>query len=323
MKIRYQRYIPSEHRQRTTSFSRKLSQLEHLRHFSKWLFVIPATMFILFSVGQLGILMSQQLAENNLTQVTSFDDGPWAYVLIHPSNSDNPDGVDLAIAPSGKQMDETSTLVVTNEPTVVLPTITEATQTQLLPSSTSPPTITPTRKSDTTHSPVVESSPSATESSETFTPTPSNKFCDADGNPLSYDDLHLHKANVEANSFGTVIHALQIDEEETQVELEKLTVIQNEGNARILELISVDWSHRGMGSTKIEVQKTQAEITIDPNLEFYACFVEGKCDHSLYGGEIYLNFDGELSGEYGLIMIVFFPEYDERCQLDLHINAEP
>jgi hypothetical protein len=323
MKIRYQRYILSEHKKRTTSFSSKLSQVEHLRHFSKWLLVIPATMFILFTIGQLGILMSRKLAKNNMPQTTGFYDGPWAYVLIHPSNSDKPDGEVVAIAPSGKQIDETSTRVVPTEPTVFIQTIPEATPTQPLASSTSPPTEIPTRKSETTPSPSVESSPSATGSPEPFTPTPSNRFCDADGNPLSYDDLHLHTADVEGDSFGTVIHALQIDEEETQVKLEKLTVNQNEGNARILELVSVDWSHWGMGSTKIKVQETQAEITIDPNLDFYACFVEGKCDHSLYGGEIYLDFDGELSGEYLLSMEIYFPEYDEHCELELKVVVEP
>ena len=135
--------------------------------------------------------------------------------------------------------------------------------------------------------------------------------------------MHLHTADVKGDSFGTVIHALQIDEEETQVKLEKLTVTQSEGNARILELVSVDWSHWGMGSTRIEVQETQAEITINPNLEFYACFVEGKCDHSLYGGEIYIDFDGELSGEYRLSVEVNFPEYDERCELELKVVVKP
>jgi hypothetical protein len=304
-----------------------LSQLEQLRHFSKWLLLIPAAMFTLFSIGQIGIFMSQKIAETKMPLTTGMEDGPWAYVLIHSSNSENQQGTLWGIAPSGEQVDEASGSVAPTEPAAVVLVIPTTTDAQPLPSSTPFPSGTLTPVSESTATPTMESAPSATDPSGSFTPTPtnstSNKFCDARGEPLSYDDLHLHTANVEDDGFGTIIHAVQIDDEETLVELETVTVTQSQENPQILEVVSVDWSHWGMGSTRIDVQQAQAEITIHPNLEFYACFVEGKCDHSLYGGEIYIDFDGELSGKYRLSMNVYFPEYDEKCKLDLNISVEP
>jgi hypothetical protein len=187
--------------------------------------------------------------------------------------------------------------------------------------------MTPTVLTEFTSSPTMEVSAFATGSPTQLTPTPSNvesyRICDEAGHPLSYDDLHHHTANIKTDGFGTIIHALRIGEEETQVILDELTVKQDQTNPQMLEVVSVDWSHWGMGSTKIEVQKAQAEVTLIPNLGFFACFAEDKCDHSLFGGEVYISFDGELSGEYRLVVGVFFPEFDERCKLDLFIEVNP
>lgn len=267
------------------------------------------------------------------------DYGPWAYVLIHSSLAGKSEaafqGRIFGIAPSGEREDDPYIVIVPLQPTLVVLGIPTATNAQPLPSSTpSPdlertpsPTITPTHLSESTATPTVESSPSATGPPMQFTPTQSNPesnhVCDTAGKPLSYDDLHYHTPYVKEDGFGTIIHALQIDEEETQVILDKLTVKQNQDNPRILEVVSVDWSHRGMGSTKIDAQEAQAEVMITPNLGFYACFAKAECDHSLYGGEVYIDFEGELSGEYGLFVDIYFPEYDERCKLDFHVNAGP
>jgi hypothetical protein len=331
MKIQYPRKSLTDQNHKTASFSVGRKQLEHLRHFSKWLLVIPAAILLLFGGGQLCIMASQKLAERNLPLSVRVDYGPWAYVLIHSSLSELPHtplhGEILGVAPSGEQGNDPSIVIGTPQPTAVVQENPTATDTLPSLSSTPSPSLTPVGRSAFTATPTVKSSPLATSSptqpvATTSIPEP-NKFCDADENPLSYDALHYHIPDVKNDGFGTIVHALRIDEEETKVILEKVTVKQNQANPSIVEVVSVEWSHWGMGSTKIDVHEAQAEVAINPNLEFYACFAEGRCDHSLYGGEIYIDFDGELSGEYQLIMDIYFPEYDEKCKLDLHINAEP
>jgi hypothetical protein len=338
MKIQYQRKFIADQKGGNISLPSKLSQREYLRYFSKWLLVIPAAMLILFGCGQLGILASQKLAERSMPLPIGVDYGPWAYVLIHSSL---PEHSEAALqdrlwesAPPEEHRDNASIVIIPPQSTVVGLEVSNATNTPPPLSTPSPtlekkpsPEMTPTVLSEFTSTPTTEVSVLATGSPMQLTPTLSNpepyKVCDEAGHPLSYDDLHLHTANVESDGFGTIIHALRIDEEETQVILEKLTVKQNHTNPSILEMVSVDWSHWGMGSTKIDVQEAQAEVTITLNHKFYACFAEDKCDHSLYGGEVYIDFDGELSGEYRLFVEVHFPEYGERCKLDLHVNVKP
>jgi hypothetical protein len=330
MRIQHSRKSLTDQNHKTTSFSVEPKQLEHLRYFSKWLLVIPAVMLLLFGGGQLAIMASRMLAESGLPLPVGIDYGPWAYVLIDSSLSETPltpfhDGI-LGIAPSGEKEDP-SIVIGTPLPNAVVQENPTATDTLPSLSSTPSPSLTPADRSAFTSTPTVERSPLATSSptqpvATTSIPEP-NKFCDADGNPLSYDELHYHIPDVKNDGFGTIVHALRIDEEETKVILKKVTVKQNQANPSILEVVSVEWSHWGMGRTKIDVQEAQAEVTIAQNLEFYACFAEGKCDHSLYGGEIYIDFDSTLSGEYQLIMDIYFPEYDEKCKLDLRITAEP
>ncbi len=331
MKIQTRRKPFIDNKRGPTSFSVKMSQLEQLRQLSKWLLILPAAMLLLFGFGQLGILASQKLAESNTSLPGGVDYGPWAYILIHSSLFENPEptlhGRILGVAPSGNDEDDAPTVFVSPPPTDVVSGVPIATKTLPPLSSTPSPTSAPENHSEFTSTPTMGSSPLATSSptqpaATTSIPEP-YKFCDADGNPLSYDQLHYHVPDVKSDGFGTIIHALRIDEEETQVILEKVTVKQNQSNPNIFEVVSVDWSHWGMGSTKIDVQELKNEVTITPNLEFYACFAEGKCDHSLYGGEIYVDFDGELSGEYHLFMDVYFPEHDELCKLDLLINVNP
>lgn len=339
MKVQYQRKFVTDRKGGNISFPTNLSQREYLRVFSKRLLVINAVMLILFGCGQLGILASQKLAERSKPLPAGVNYGPWAYVLIHSSLSENSgsafQGSFLGNVPSEERGDDVSIVFIPPQPTVVVLGISSATNTHPPPLSTpSPdlertpsPTIMPTVLPEFTSTTTVEVSALATGSPTQFTPTPSNpesyKVCDEAGHPLSYDDLHHHTTNIKVDGFGTIIHALRVDEEETQVILEKLTVKQNQANPSLLEVVSVDWSHWGMGSTKINVLETQAEVTITPNLGFYACFVEGKCDHSLYGGEVYIDFDNELSGEYRLFVDIYFPEYDERCKLDLLIHVNP
>ncbi len=327
MKIRYQRKSVTNPKRGTTSFSVSPSQLEDLRYLSKWLLVIPAVMFLLFCFGQLGILASRKLAERSAYLPVGVDYGPWAYVLIHSSRS--------GYVPPEEHEDDSSIVVVSPQATAVVLGIPTATDNPSPPSATPSsdlkrtplPKVTPAVLPEYTSTPTVESSRLPTDTPTQFSPTPSNsesyKVCDADGHPLSYDDLHLHTANVKDNGFGTIIHALRVDAGETLVILEKLTVKQNQENPQTLEVVSVDWSHWGMGGTKIDVLKAQDEVTITTNLEFYTCFTQGKCDHSLYGGEVYIDFDGELSGEYRLFVGVSFPEYDEKCTLDLVVIVKP
>lgn len=199
------------------------------------------------------------------------------------------------------------------------------------PSFAPPAKLTPTQLAS--HTPIPQSSPTPTPGPttaispiQTFTPAATSlayKICDDRGKPLSYDDMHQHKPYFRDSGFGMTIHAIRISGEETEVVLKKVVVEQDQQNAQILTVNYIEWSHWGMDSKRISINEKDDEVMIDTGLDFYDCYAAGKCDHSLYGGDIYVNFEGELDGSYQLFAEVYLPDYGETCKLDTSITVVP
>jgi serine/threonine-protein kinase len=188
-------------------------------------------------------------------------------------------------------------------PTVTSPTVVKPTKTPKLPRTQSP-----------TSTPVPFVLPTDTPS-KTSTSIP-NKICDKEGRVLLYEDMHLHSPYVNEDGFGIVIHAIRIDGDETEVVLRKVIVTQDQVNPQILNLSYLEWSHWGMDTKSIPINEEDYEVTIDTNLELFECYRAGMCDHSLYGGDIYIHFDGTLKGDYQLSVEIYLPEYSETCKMD-------
>ena len=162
--------------------------------------------------------------------------------------------------------------------------------------------------------------------SQAMTPVPTsipNKICDDRGKPLYYEDMHQHPAYIRGNGFGMTIHAIRVGGEETDVILKKVIIKQGQGNPQVFDVSYFEWTHWGIASERILVGLDGNEVTINTDLDFYDCYAAGKCDHSLYGGDIYVNLDGELDGIYQLILEIYLPEYRETCTLDTSITVTP
>lgn len=149
------------------------------------------------------------------------------------------------------------------------------------------------------------------------------RICDSKGKPITYDDMHQHRPYLRDNGIGLTIHAIRVGGEETRVVLKKVTVEQDLSNTQILSVNYLDWAHWGMDSKRLSVSGKGSEITLDTDLDFYACYAAGVCDHSLYGGDVYVNFAGALDGTYRLFIEVFLPAYGETCKLDTSVTATP
>ena len=189
------------------------------------------------------------------------------------------------------------------------------------PTKRASPTSIPQSDPTSTPSPITAESPT-----QAFTPTLTSipyKICDDRGKPLSYEDIHQHVPYIRDSGFGMVIHTIRVGGEETEVVLKKVGVKQDQQNAQILAVNYIEWSHWGMDSKRITLGEKEDEVTIHTDLDFYDCYSAGKCDHSLYGGDIYVYFDGELDGKYQLFVEIYLPDYGVSCKLDTLITMVP
>jgi hypothetical protein len=177
------------------------------------------------------------------------------------------------------------------------------------PSAT--PTATPTRTTTATYTPTPTRTTTAT---YTPVPTQSITICDPYWNP-NYDYLHGHTPYINGNVFGYIVHAMPLSGPETQVFITEVAIIQNANNPTILTVNKINWYHTGMGSTSIHVGDNSSTVYVSTNLPFYACYAAGQCDHSLYGGFIEVEFDGNPDGEYDLEIMVNFPNLGQTCKV--------
>ena len=193
------------------------------------------------------------------------------------------------------------------------------------------PSVTPTPTRRAVNTAVARSSPTSTptptharSATQTATPTTRTfKICDDRGQPLSYDDMHLHRPYTRENGVGMTIHAIRIGGEETKVVLKKVVAKQDLQNVETLAVDFMEWSHWGMDTRRIPVNQQEHEIVILTDFDFYACYAAGMCDHSLYGGDIYIHYAGQLDGTYALAVEVFLPNYGETCRLNALITVTP
>jgi serine/threonine protein kinase len=201
----------------------------------------------------------------------------------------------------------------------------------LTPQPTMPLTPTPTRTFTKTWTPSPTQSPKSTPTIAK-TPTPkfqvtetaeANQICDDRGKPLSYFDMHNHPVYYRDNGLGFVVHALSLERQETEVKLVQIRILQDRRNPEVIPVEYFEWAHWGIGSSRIFVGLEQREVILKTDLDFFDCYNQGKCDHSLYGGDIYVHFDGELNGTYELELEIYLPEYGETCNLSDSIEETP
>jgi hypothetical protein len=135
--------------------------------------------------------------------------------------------------------------------------------------------------------------------------------------------MHAHNAYIRGNGFGFIVHAIHPDRDETQVKLTKVVIKQSQTNPEIYPVEYYEWGHWGMGLTRVDVDMESKEVVLNTDFDFFHCYVEGKCVHSRYGGDIFVKFDGELNGRYVVDVEIFLPEYGETCWLGRDIEVTP